>query len=75
MREEGEGLENQLVLFSPDPQSTFCTEPESKFSCDDNVWSIKAPKGTYNVKLVMGDKKFQTQYDLAVNGIRFVSGK
>lgn len=75
IRQDGEGLENQLVLFSPDPVSKFCTDPTLGVTCEDNVWSIKAPRGTYNVKLTMGDKKYQTQYDLAVNGVTFTKGK
>lgn len=58
MREEGEGLENQLVLFSPDSASNYCTDTTLGVTCEDNVWSIKAPRGMYNVKLVMGDKKY-----------------
>lgn len=75
IRQDGEGLENQLVLFSPDPNSKFCNDPSLGVTCEDNIWSIKAPRGMYNVKLIMGDKKFNSQYDLSVNGVTFTKGK
>lgn len=59
-RAEGEGVQNQIVLFSPDSKSSYCTAENPKQSCADNIWMIKMSKGTYNVKLVMGDKKYQS---------------
>lgn len=75
IRAEGEDLENQCVIFSPDSQSKYCTEGSQKVSCQANDWKIQVPPGNYNVKLLIGDKKYQSQYDLSVNNVRFISGK
>ena len=41
MREEGEGIENQLILFSPDKKSNYCLDPNPKINCEENEWKIQ----------------------------------
>ena len=48
------------MILAPDAQSKYCTEGTPKMSCQPNDWKIQVPPGTYNVKLVAGDKKYQS---------------
>ena len=58
IREEGESIENQLVLFPPFAKSRFCNEDPPRMSCSPNYWKIKMKQGLYNVKLIVGDITF-----------------
>ena len=64
MRNEAEGVENQLALFPPYSKSIYCSEDPPRMSCSPNFWKIKMKPGLYNVKIIVGDPTFQTQYDL-----------
>lgn len=55
-------------MFPPDPSSALCTSPTPTVVCDAADWSIKVPKGKYDVKITVGDAEKDAGYSITVNG-------
>jgi len=55
-----DSLLDNLILFSPHPDSKWCQEKEPVTSCEPVSWSIKLRPGKYNVKLTVGDPAYKS---------------
>ena len=53
----------------------YCHEDVPRMSCSENSWKIKLKAGSYIVRIVIGDLKYQTQYDIQFNGVPVIDGK
>lgn len=61
-------LLRSFIMFPPDPSSLQCKKPNPDVVCDPVEWSIKVPRGKYDVKMTVGDAEKKLGYSLTVNG-------
>jgi hypothetical protein len=54
-------------MFPPDPTSLQCKKPNPDVVCDPVEWSIRVPRGKYEVKMTVGDAEKKLGYSLTVN--------
>lgn len=54
-------------MFPPDKSSKWCQSNDPKIVCTPAYWSIKLPKGNYDVFITVGDPKYSAAYSLNIN--------
>jgi hypothetical protein len=60
-------LLKNFILFSPNKASKWCKKPVPDVACEPVEWSIKAPVGTYETKITVGDSEKRVGYSMTVN--------
>lgn len=64
----GNPILDNLILFSPDVNSHWCTDHpklgEPFHKCVPVDWAVEVEKGFYHVEITLGDSEIMARYDL-----------